>query len=198
MKQAKNRKAFATGSAVTNLMTAVLAHDLTICEEWNLSIDLKLTNRSTSEWTKVFSVQVLETTDLTGESRIPDVWIRPDQSSFMLMIAYNINTNQSYVYNITKAVDAGNWINLKISQTNGIQEIKIDYELVYNKANTVSKTWTRMNLVTGNTNGNENLSTNLHYRNFEINTCKTKGTNIKQLTKNIISPLNSIFRYPGH
>ena len=180
MKQADKRKAFASGSTVTSLTTGILAQDLTVCEEWNLSIDLNLPNRSMTEWTRVFSAEVSETTDLTGGSRIPTVWIRPDQSSFMLMIAYIINTNQSYVYNITKAVDAGNWINLKISQTNGIQEIKIDYELVYNKANTVSKTWTRMNLVTGNTNGNENLSTNVHYRNFEINTCKTKGKNIKQ------------------
>ena len=131
---------------------------------------MKLPNRSQTKWTNVFNVQVNETTDLKGDSIIPAVWVRPDQSNFMLMIAY-----KNYTYNITTKVHEGNWINLKISQANGVQTIKLDYELVHNKTNSVPKTWSNVNLVTGNTNGMEKLSTVVHYRNFEIKTCKTKG-----------------------
>ena len=166
---------YSSSSSETTLNTETLAKDLHICEEWNLSIDLKLPNRSVTEWSNAFSVQVIETTDLTGGSRIPTVWIRPDQSNIMLMLAYSINTNQSYTYNITKKVNAGNWINLKISQMNGRQEVKVDYELVYNKTNPVPKTWTSLSLVTGNAGKTESISTSVHYRNFEIDTCKTKG-----------------------
>ena len=168
-------KAYSSSSSVTTLSTETLAEDLHICEDWNLSIDLKLPKRSMTEWRQIFGVQVNETTDLTGGSRIPTVWIRPDQSNIMLMLAYNINTNQSNTYNITKKVNAGNWINLKISQMNGRQEIKVDYELVYNNTNSVPKTWTSLSLVTGNAGKKENSSTSVHYRNFEIDTCKTKG-----------------------
>ena len=174
-----NRKVYSSGSSIKVLNTKILAKDLTICQQWNLFIDLKLPNRSTTEWENIFSVQVLETNDLTGGSRIPTVWVRPDKSNFMIMIAYNINTSQSNVYNITKKVNMGSWISLKISQTSDTQEIKIDYKTVYNKTSSVSKTWTLMNLVTGNTDGKENLSANVQYRNFEINTCEPKGKNKK-------------------
>ena len=125
------------------------------------------------EWRNIFNVQVIETT--TGGPRVPTVWIRPDQSSLMVMIDYN-NTNQ--IYNVTMKANPNNWINLKVSQLNGVQEIKVDYKLVFNTTNSVSKTWARVNLVTGNTSGKENIFANVHYRNFEINTYKTKGKNI--------------------
>ena len=168
-------KAYSSSSSVTTLSTETLAEDLHICEDWNLSIDLKLPERSMTEWRKIFGVQVNETTDLTGGSRIPTVWIRPDQSNIMLMLAYSINTNQSYTYNITKKVNAGNWMNLKISQVSGVYEIKVDYKLVYDKNNSMPKTWRNVKLLTGTTNGKENISTIVHYRNFKINTCKAKG-----------------------
>ena len=170
---------YSSSSSETTLNTETLAKDLHICEEWNLSIDLKLPNRSVTEWTNVFSIQVIETTDLTGGSLIPAIWVRPDQSHLMLMITYKIGTNQSYSYNTTTKLNAGNWINFKISQVNGVQEIKVDYNLVYNKTNSVPKSWTNINLVTGNIDGKENISTTVHYRNFEINTCKLKSKNMK-------------------
>ena len=105
---------------------------------------------------------------------MPSVWIRPDQSSFMLMITYGFETNKSYTHNVTNKVSVGNWVNLKISQMNGIQEIKVDYKLVHRKANYLPKSWTNVNVIMGNT-GIGNLSTVVHYRNFEISTCKTKG-----------------------
>ena len=104
-----------------------------------------------------------------------EVSVRPDQSKLMLKLAYKIDTSQSYEHSIRKKVNAGNWINLKISQMNGRHEIKVDYELVYNKTNPVPKTWTSLSLVTGNAGKTESILTSVHYRNFEIDTCKTKG-----------------------
>ena len=91
----------------------------------------------------------------------------------MLMLAYNIDSSQSYKFNLTKKANAGNWITLKISQTNGLYEIKVDYKLVYNKPN--FGIWKDVSLITGNTYGKENILAIVHYRNFEINTCKPNG-----------------------
>lgn len=148
---------------------------MTICEEWSLSIDLKLPNRSMTNLTNIFNAQVNETTDLTGGSYIPTVSIRSDQSNVTFMITNNDDTEQNYTHIITKKLDVDNWINLKINQLNGVQEIKIDYELVYNKTNHVPKTWKNVNLVTENNMENKNNSTFVLYRNFDIYTRKTKG-----------------------
>ena len=170
-----NQKAYSSGPLVKTLNTEILSEDLTVCEEWSLSIDIKLPNRSIPKWKKVFSIQVNETVDFNGNSSIPTVWIRPDQSNIMLMIAYNTNNSQSYEYNITKKVNAGNWINLKLSQKSGLYEIMVDYKLVYNKTKFVPETWTTVNLVTGDINIKDNNSTIVHYRNFNFNTCKRRG-----------------------
>ena len=169
------QKAYSSGLSARTLRTEILAQDLAICEEWNISIDLKLPNRSMTKWTKIFSTQVIETTDLKVDSNIPAVWIRQDQSSVMLMIDYKIDKNPTNQYNITKKVNEGNWINLKISQVSGVYQIVVDYEIVYTKTKLVPKTWTTVNLSTGDMNGNESISTIVNYRNFEINTCKTRG-----------------------
>ena len=105
------------------------------------------------------------------------VSLRPSQSNVELLISYDFNTTQSYKYNITQKVNAGNWINLKISQVNRLYEIKIDYTLVYVKTNFGPNVWTNVNLVTGNTYGKGFFSMNVHYRNFKINTCRTRGKN---------------------
>ena len=95
----------------------------------------------------------------------------------MLVIVYKTDTSQSYAYNITKEVNRYNWINLKISQMSGVYEIMVDYNLVYTKNNSVPKMWTKVSIVTGDINENENLSINIDYRNFKINTCKARGKN---------------------
>ena len=177
MKNEKSKvkhKAYSSGSSVTPLSTKTLAKNMTICEKWNLSIDLKLTSRSTTEWTNVFSLYVNQNTGKLDQ-RILEVSVRPDQSKLMLMLAYKIDTSQSYEYSIRKKVNEGNWINLKISQKSGVYEIMVDYKIVYNKTYVKPKLWRDVNLVTGNVNGKDNSSTIVHYRNFEIITCKTRG-----------------------
>ena len=143
-----------------------------------MSIDLKLPNRSATEWRNIFSLYVDKN---TGEldQRLLAVSIRPGQSNVMLNIAYDMFTNQSYEYNVTKKVEADNWINLQISQISGLYKIKVDYKIVYNKTNFAPTTWTNVTLATGNTNVNENVLTIVNYSNFKINTCKTKSKKLR-------------------
>ena len=154
--------------------TEVLATDLTICEDWKLSIDLKLPNRSTTEWKNIFSLYAHKKTGQLDQ-RVLAVSLRPDQSNVALMIAYEVDTNQIYTYNITKKLNAGNWINLKISQISGVYKIKLDNELVNSKTNSVSKVWTYVNLLTRKTNGKDSISTIVNYRSFKIKSCKKRG-----------------------
>ena len=165
-------KVYSSGSLVSTLNTEILAKKVTLCKEWSLSTDLKFPNRSTTELRNFFSLHVNKKTEQLDQP-ILAVSVRPDQSNVMLMIAYNISSSQSYNYNLTKKVNAGNWINLKISQMSGSYEIKVDYELVYTKPNFGK--WKDVSLVTGNTYGTENILAIVHYRNFEINTCKPNG-----------------------
>ena len=174
---------YSSGTPVRTLNAETLVEDLTICEEWKLSIDLKLPNQSATEWRNILSLYDDEEIGLL-DKLILAVSIRPGQSNFMLKIAYKLNekyfnsikyTFQSFEYDITKEVSAGNWINLKISQMSGVYEIKVDYKLVYNKTNFKPTTWTYVNLVTGNTNVKENVLSTTQYRNFKINSCKTKS-----------------------
>ena len=104
--------------------------------------------------------------------------MRSDQLSVMLMVTFDLFTSQKYTYNLTKNVDAGNWINLKVSQMSGVHEIKVDYNLVYSKnvtKNFLPKMSINVNLVTGKIYGTKTTSIIVHYRNFKINTCRMKG-----------------------
>ena len=151
---------------------------MTICKDWNLSIDLKLPNRSTTEWINIFSLYAYENTGQLGK-RILAVSIRPDKSYVWLMVDI-VFKHQLFKYNKKKKVNAGNWVSLKISEKNGLHEVKIDYKLVHNSTNFTPKVWTNVNLVTGNTFGKENISTIGYYRNFKLKTCKRTGNNTKK------------------
>ena len=165
---------YSSSSSLTTLSTKTLAEDLTICDEWKLSIDLKLPNRSKTEWKNIFSLYVDKNTG-QPDQHILAVSIRRVQSNIMLMINYDMSTNQRLTYNITNKVNVDNWINLKISQMSGVYEIKVDYKLVYNKTNFAPTTWTNVKLITGKTSGKENTSIVALYQNFKINTCNTKS-----------------------
>ena len=153
-----------------------LVEDLTICEEWDLSVDLKMSNQSTTEWKKVFSLQpVNRTTNLTAGSSIVAVWVWPNKLDLKLLITFDIDSKEIFTYNFTNAVNAGNWINLQISQVNEKLEIKVDYRLVHSRTNSLSKKWTNVKLITENLYATENVSTIVQYRKLEIGTCKPKG-----------------------
>ena len=82
------KQLYSSGSSVSTLSTDILAEKLTLCEEWSLSTDLKLPNRSTTELTNLFSLYV-NTKKTKLDQRILAVSVQPDQSNVMLMLAYN-------------------------------------------------------------------------------------------------------------
>ena len=181
---------YSSGSAITTLRTKTLAEGLTICEEWTLSIDLKLPNRSETGWRNIFSLYGDKNTGPIRwlDQRILAVSMQPRKSNVKLKIAQDMIANQDYEYRVIKkrvinaknqrkkrVINAGNWINLKISQMSGLYEIKVDYKLVYNKTNAAPKTWKNVKLITEKPSGKENNSIAVHYRNFNINTCKMKS-----------------------
>ena len=185
-----NHEAYSSGSSLTKLTTERLAKNITICEEWTLSIDLKLPSRSITEWRNIFGLYVSTNTEQLQP--LLAVSIRPDQSNVTLKITYNVDTYQTYTYNVTKKLNAGNWINLKISQNAGIYKINVDYELVHNKTNFVPKIQKNVYLVTGNTSGKEGISIIVYYRNFKINTCKARGKNTNNATRSNIQGVELI------
>ena len=168
------KKVYSSGTSVSTLNSKILADKLTLCEEWSLSTDLKLPNRSTTGLRNFFSLY-LNARYTKLDQRILAVSVRPDQSNVMIMLVYKTGSSQTYKNNLMKKVIGDNWINLKISQISGLYEIKIDSKLVYKKTNLTPKKWENVRLVIGNIDGKENNSTVVHYRNFEIKTCKTKG-----------------------
>ena len=169
---------YSSGSSVTTLSTKTLAEDLTICEEWKLSIDLKLPNRSTTEWRNIFVLYDDKSTGQLDQHSLA-VSITSDQSRVTLLIVYRIHTSKISKYKIRRKVNSNNWINLKISQMSGVYEIKVDYKLVYNKTNFAPTSWTNVKLITGKTSGKENTSIVALYQNFKINTCKTKSKKLR-------------------
>ena len=170
---------FSFNSSVTTFSTKTLAKDLTMCEDWILSIDLELLNHSTTEWRNIFSLGV-DKNNVKLDKRLLAVSIRSGQSNVMLRIANDMITNQSYEYKVTRRVNAGNWINIKISQMSGLYEIKVDYELVYSKTYFAQNVWSNVKLVTGKTYVNEKVLKVVNYRNFRMNTCKTKSKKLRR------------------
>ena len=137
-----------------------------------MSIDLKLPDQSTALWKNVFGLQVEGTADQTDGSRIPAVWIKAGPADVMLHITNMIATESNpvthnYQYDLQAKSNTGNWFNLKLSQKDGLYEIKIDDELVHSVLNTEPKTYTNVKLVTGNDYGWA-ISANGDYRNFEL------------------------------
>ena len=169
---------YSSGPSVTTLSTKTLAEDLTICEEWKLSIDLKLPNGSITEWRNIFGLYVDKSTGQLDQHSLA-VSITSDQSRVTLLIVYRIHTSKISKYKIRKKVNSNNWINLNLSQMKGVYEIKVDYKLVYNKTNFAPTSWTNVKLITGKTSGKENTSIVALYQNFKINTCKTKSKKLR-------------------
>ena len=60
---------YSSGSSVRTLSAETLTKDLTIFDEWSLSVDLKLPNRSTTKWRKFFSYQYSWATGVWGDLR---------------------------------------------------------------------------------------------------------------------------------
>ena len=100
-------------------------------------------------------------------SRMPAIWIG---TGGLNHITCALGGNWNYNFNSygTK-YNTGNWVNLKISQINGLYEVKIDGKLIHTANNAKTQTWQNVKVVIGNTYGNHAFQSSAgQYRNFEI------------------------------
>ena len=164
-------KVYSSGPSVTPILNKALAFDLKLCEDWDLSIDLKLPKQSTSQWRNVFGVQVKGIKDTQPGSRLPAVFIRKDEGN--IHVSYTtIGYTSNHAYDLPDKFNTGNWFNLKLSQTNKVYEIKVDDKLVHTVTNSNSKAWSNVKIVMGNTYGVSTILPAIgEYRNFDINSC---------------------------
>ena len=167
--------AYSSGSLITALDTKTLDTNLFICENWVVSIDLKLTEQSTTKWSNIFSLQ------LNSSVEILALWVRPNQSHLALLVDYNLNNTIKHSFNASIKFNIDNWLNVRVSQVNEVFEIKVDYRQVHNITNFTAETWRYVNIVTGNINETEILAV-AQYRNFDIVTCAQLRKIIKFLT----------------
>ena len=197
-KKSKN-KVFSSGPSVSKIVeTKTLKKGLTLCEDWDLSIDLKLPSQSTSKWGNIFGLQVEGTRvnpwvtylgDPKPGSRVPAVFTQKSAAHVKLHVSYTpLGTESNHIYVIPNRFDTGNWINLKISQNNKLYEIKVDDKVVYKTTNSNPKSWSNVNVVMGNT-----YLTTLYYspaigeyRNFEVYSCTTTKTTTSILTTSAV------------
>ena len=177
-KTSKN-KVFSSGPSVSKIVeTKTLKKGLTLCEDWDLSIDLKLPSQSTLNWKNVFSLQVEGTADQKPGSRVPAVFIQKGKAQVQLQVSYTpFGTKSNHLFNFPTFIkfNTGNWINLKISQNNKAYEIKFDDKLVHTEMNSSPQVWSNVKVVIGNTYGNY-LTALGEYRNFEIYSCSPGKT----------------------
>ena len=89
-----------------NITTKTLLTDLTMDEDWELSIDLKLPQQSIAN---VFSIQDMSSDkDIRVGSRLPGVWIKEAD----LITRYHINDNWNHAYD-TADFEKDKWFTLK-------------------------------------------------------------------------------------
>ena len=150
---------------------------MAICENWDLSIDLKLPFQNPGEWINVFGVTIKnpdkENPALNGQS-LPAVWIHPSSSQLGLNLRvsywYTEVGSKYHPHDILTNYDWDSWINLKVSQTEGMYEVKVDDVSVHTISNSNTQAWENVKIVMGNTNG-WYISAIGEYRNFEFRSC---------------------------
>ena len=146
---------------------------------------MKLPTQSFStNWKNIFGLQVNGTQDREPGSRIPSVYIFSHGSAELYFtpndkmdgFSHAIRQNNNLYYaTIGLNLDTNNWINLKISQSNGVFEIRLNDQLVRWGTNINPKVWTNVDVVMGNTYGNQWESATGEYRNFEITSFSSKS-----------------------
>ena len=180
---------FSSGPSVTKIESKTLATGLTLCNDWEISIDLKLSLNPVNKMkTKtIFSLQVKGVNYPEKGSRIPSLFImkgrdyialwaslrgRPD-STVAIIYGFGQNHNgPNPEYFETKV-----WYNFKLSRINGRMDMKINNKIVKRRDNIQYKSWDNVDLVMGSTssNSNEYVPAQGEYRNFEIKSCQIKG-----------------------
>ena len=170
------RTLYSSGSLETEISTNTVAHGLTICEDWDLSIDLFLPSQQPTGWRNIFGLQVYGTGPSQAGARVPALWIvhGPHSSDLRLMASISNAVGTEPFYHYYFHITAETWFNLKLTQRNGFYQIKVNSSLIHEKQITDTKTWDNVNVVIGNFydyQDGSHVSAVGKYRKFEINSC---------------------------
>ena len=175
----KRSRIFWSGSWST-IEPKTLATGLRLCDDWDLSIDLKLfmrpSNRNREK--NIFGLKVKGKTDLFPGSRLPSLFIKQGLNYIRLYASLITSSSESLVYGKQgNALATGKWHNLKLSQIDGLYVMKVNNKIVNLRSNTESQTWNNVELVMGDTYGKPNYASAVgEYRKFEIKSCQKKST----------------------
>ena len=91
------------------------------------------------------------TTDGQFGARIPALWIGEGGFNH---ITCALGSNANYHFNIDESdqkYNTGNWVNVKLSQINGVYEYKINGNVLHTAVNSNPQTWNNVKVVIGNT-----------------------------------------------
>ena len=179
----KRSRIFWSGSWST-IEPKTLATGLRLCDDWDLSIDLKLFMRpeNRNKEKNIFGLKVSGTNGyfLDPGSRLPSLFIKKGLNYIRLYASLITSSSYSFVYgeqgNGPDSIAKGKWYTLKLSQVDGWYMMKVNDKIVHIKSNTKSQTWDNVELVMGDTYGKPNFAPAVgQYKNFEINSCETKS-----------------------
>ena len=102
-------------------------------------------------------------------SRIPALWIGEGGFNH---ITCALNQLWNYNFNILdekEKFNTGNWINVRVSQINGVYEYKVDGKVLHTAVNSNPHTWKNVKVIMGNRYGKASVKTALgEYRNFRV------------------------------
>ena len=176
------RTHYSSGSTVAYLFTKTVAHELKICEDWELSVNLFLLNKQPTKWRNIFGLQVDGTGHSEAGARVPALWIVPRSQStdFELMTSISNAVGAEPFHHYHFHVTAETWFNLKLSQTNEVYSIRVDGSLIHQEGIAETKIWDNVNVVFGNLydyQDDNHISAEGRYQNFEINSCHNEIQN---------------------
>ena len=154
-----------SSSGPAEIYTNTLTTGFTLYEDWDLTIDVKFPwTQASSGWKNVFGLQVDGVQNLEAGSRIPSLFLLDHDYASVWFTASQSETGFQALGN---GWNGDWWITLKLSQTNGIYEVRIGSRLVTSVARH-AQTWRNVNVVIGNTYGGIYQPAVGEYRNFVI------------------------------
>ena len=115
-------------------------------------------------------------------ARIPALWIGEGGFNH---ITVALDNNRNYAFNLNEPGEKFNtdsWVNVKLSQIDGVYEYKINNKVLHQKANSNPQTWENVKVVMGNRYATYKSAIG-EYRNFRINTSSSKKNNCTNLEK---------------
>ena len=119
-------------------------------------------------------------------ARVPALWIGEGGFNH---ITVALDNNPNYAFNLNEPGEKFNtdsWVNVKLSQIDGVYEYKINNKVLHQKVNSNPQIWRNVKVVMGNRYGNPNSDSGLQsaigeYRNFRITSPDTDSPQSKKI-----------------